>query len=99
MFLCGNPTCCNLMPTDDVNHSDWVALGVCVCGPACHAEMYDRPYLEAEQETRTMHIAVFKCRFCNTPTAPGREVCNRVLCKERSREHEQYQLPLRLNPG
>src|SRR4051812_16176977 len=99
MVSCGNPTCCNLIHTNDVNKCDWVALGVCVCGPICHAEMYERPYLEAEQETRVMHLPIFKCRFCNTPIAPGREVCNRTLCQERSKGHEQYHLPFRLDPG
>jgi hypothetical protein len=26
---------------------------------------------------------LFKCKYCTSPTAPGHEVCNRPLCRER----------------
>ena len=39
MFHC--PVCTGSMPTNDPNDADYVALGEVVCGPVCHAKMYE----------------------------------------------------------
>ena len=44
MFRC--PNCGGSMPTNDVNDADYVALGEVVCGPVCHAAMYDGRQME-----------------------------------------------------
>jgi hypothetical protein len=62
MFLC--PNCrTGRMSTNNPNNAHWVALGVVVCSQVCHAEMYERPFQEAELQLRSAGDEQYRLRI------------------------------------